>query len=285
MVRTLEPISSPASQQLPMKASSRLLSAGVVLGTGRLGSSSSTSMSERGTARCGRNRPLPPRPVGWPGRLVATAVAACRPPVPPAWPAHCARPRVTVPLAASDCSSVAWIGPVTARAAPARRSLPWHEGRWRRAACRRVRTSNPGLVDQHGVFHWADSERSLVTTGPAVAHFLHLPPSGIEHGFDGDGHAGFELVQGAWATVVQHLRLFMKLAAYAVAAKFAHHAQAVAFGKLLDGMANIAQKGAVAHLVDAVPHGLVRQGAEAACRHRRLAHHEHAGWNRRASHP
>ena len=48
MVRTLEPISRPVSQQLPMNASTWALSAGSVSGFWSSGSSTSTSTSEWG---------------------------------------------------------------------------------------------------------------------------------------------------------------------------------------------------------------------------------------------
>jgi hypothetical protein len=41
---------------------------------------------------------------------------------------------------------------------------------------------------------------------------------------------------------VQHLRLFMEDLADAVAAELAHHAEALPFGKLLDRVADVAQR-------------------------------------------
>jgi hypothetical protein len=40
---------------------------------------------------------------------------------------------------------------------------------------------------------------------------------------------------------VQHLRFFVEDPANAVAAEFAHHAEAVALGKFLDGKADVTQ--------------------------------------------
>ena len=71
--------------------------------------------------------------------------------------------------------------------------------------------------------------------------FLDVLAPGVDHGLDGEGHAGLELLQRAGLAVVQHLRLFMKAAPDAVATKLAHHAEALAFGKCLDGVANVAQ--------------------------------------------
>ncbi len=68
----------------------------------------------------------------------------------------------------------------------------------------------------------------------------------------------------------------MKLLANAVAAKFAHHAQAVAFGKGLDGVTHVAQIGAGLDLDDAVPHGVVGQRAQPLGGYGAFAHHKHA---------
>ena len=75
---------------------------------------------------------------------------------------------------------------------------------------------------------------------------------------------------------MQHLRVFVKVAANAVAAVLAHHAQAMAFGKGLDGVANVAQVSAFAYLHDAFPHGFIGQVAQPFGRYRHVAHHVHA---------
>ena len=75
---------------------------------------------------------------------------------------------------------------------------------------------------------------------------------------------------------MQHLRFLVEYTAYAVAAKLAHHAKALAFGKLLDGITDIAQVDAGTHHFDAVPHGLISDSAQTLGGNRNLAHHEHA---------
>ena len=129
---------------------------------------------------------------------------------------------------------------------------------------------------QHGVFPLRRERAVFGDDGPAVAHFLDFFAADVEHGLNRDRHAGLELAQRAGAAVVKNLRLFMKLLTNAVAAKFAHHTQAVAFGKALNRMAHVAQIGPGLDLDDAVPHGVIGQRAQAFGRHRAFAHNEHA---------
>jgi len=68
---------------------------------------------------------------------------------------------------------------------------------------------------------------------------------------------------GAGLAVVQHLRLFVKLLPDAVAAELAHHRVAGGFGVVLDRVADVAQPRPRAHALDAFPHRLVGDGAQA----------------------
>ena len=114
--------------------------------------------------------------------------------------------------------------------------------------------------------------------GPAVflGAVLDFLFASIDHGLDGEGHALFKLVQRAGAPVVQHLRFFVKNLANAVAAKLAHHAEAMAFGKLLDRKTNITQVDAGLDQHDAFPHGLIGDVGQPLGGNGYLAHHEHA---------
>ena len=114
--------------------------------------------------------------------------------------------------------------------------------------------------------------------GPAIllGPVLDLLAPGVDHRLDGEGHAHLELVQRAGLAVVQHLRLFMEHAANAVAAKLAHHAEALAFGKFLDCPAHVAQPRAGLDHLDAVPHGVIGDAAQAPGGNRGVAHDEHA---------
>src|SRR5690606_4232922 len=62
----------------------------------------------------------------------------------------------------------------------------------------------------------------------------------------------------------------------AVAAKLAHHAETLGFGKLLDRPSDVAQARARAHHDDATPHGLVGDGAQAPRGDGGVADDEHA---------
>jgi len=107
----------------------------------------------------------------------------------------------------------------------------------------------------------------------AVLDFLG---AGIDHGLDGEGHAGHEFFQGAGAAVMQHLGLFVEAFANTVAAKFTHDAKALAFGEFLNGKANVTQMHAGFDHHDALPHGFVGEGAQTLGGDGHLAHMEHA---------
>ena len=113
---------------------------------------------------------------------------------------------------------------------------------------------------------------------PAVffGAFLDVLATGIDHGLDGEGHAFNQLFQRAGAAVVQHLGLFVKALADAVATELAHHAETLAFGKLLDGVAYVAQMDAGFDHLDAMPHGVVGHRAQPFGCDGDIANHEHA---------
>ena len=113
---------------------------------------------------------------------------------------------------------------------------------------------------------------------PAVffGAFLDVLAAGVDHGLDGEGHAFDQLLQRARAAVVQHLGLFVEDAANAVATELAHHAEAVAFGKLLDRVANVAKVDAGLDHHDALPHGFVGDVGQAFGSNRDFTDHEHA---------
>ena len=79
----------------------------------------------------------------------------------------------------------------------------------------------------------------------------------VDHGLDGENHAGFEFQALAFAAVVQNLRFAVEGAADAVAAKFLHNRIACVFGNLLAGIAYVAQCRAGFDGFDARHHGIV----------------------------
>ena len=80
---------------------------------------------------------------------------------------------------------------------------------------------------------------------PAVSQNFHAAGAHVDHGLDGEDHAGLELRAGAFAAVIRDLRLLVELAADAVADKFADDAVAVGDDLILDGGAQIAEAAAL----------------------------------------
>ena len=77
----------------------------------------------------------------------------------------------------------------------------------------------------------------------------------VDHGLDGENHAGFEFQALAFAAVVQDLRFAVEGAADAVAAKVLYDGIACVFGNLLAGVAYVAQCRAGFDGFDACHHG------------------------------
>ncbi len=111
---------------------------------------------------------------------------------------------------------------------------------------------------------------------PAVAKLLYMAFAGIDHGFDGEGHAGFQFEAGMGFAVVQNLGVVVVNTADAVAAVFAHHRVAAAFGQRLDGMTDIAKMGAGAHLFNAGLQAVVGGLDQTPGLDRGLTHEVHA---------
>ena len=72
------------------------------------------------------------------------------------------------------------------------------------------------------------------------------------------------------------LRVLVEYLADAVATVFANHAISLGFGMRLDGVADIAQMRARAHLVDAEPHAFIRHLSQTLRQDRTFADDEHA---------
>src|SRR5689334_11287410 len=97
----------------------------------------------------------------------------------------------------------------------------------------------------------------LSDDGPAVGKTANVGFAGVDHGLDGEGHAGLQRHAGAWTPVMHDLWFFVKAFADAVAAKFAHHTEAVGFGVALYRMADVAQPRIGFHRMYAAPHAFV----------------------------
>ena len=75
--------------------------------------------------------------------------------------------------------------------------------------------------------------------GPAVWQDAQMAFPLVDHRLDGENHTRLQHQPLAFAAIMQHLRLFVKAAADAVAAKFLHHRIAGVFGNLLAGIADV----------------------------------------------
>ena len=89
--------------------------------------------------------------------------------------------------------------------------------------------------------------------------------TGVEHGLNGEDHAGLKLHALSRITVVQDLRLIMVDLADAMAAVLADHAEAFFFGQRLDRMANVTQGRARAHHTNSGAHGVVGGFHQVTC--------------------
>ena len=66
-----------------------------------------------------------------------------------------------------------------------------------------------------------------------------LPVTGVDHGFDGEGHTGNKQHAGAFLTVVLHIGLFVELKAYTVTPEVTDNCTAVLMGIVGDGIAQV----------------------------------------------
>jgi len=82
----------------------------------------------------------------------------------------------------------------------------------------------------------------LCDDGPAVGKLADGGLAGVDHGLYRERHSGLKAGPRAGPTVVQYLRLLVKIPADPVAAKLANHAVAVPFGVPLDRRADIAEE-------------------------------------------
>ena len=112
--------------------------------------------------------------------------------------------------------------------------------------------------------------------GPAVGKTTDARPAGVDHRLDSEHHPRLQLESRTRASVMQHLRLLVKLAADAVAAEFAHDGETMALGVVLDRRADVAEMRSRLDGANAVPHRLVRDFAQPPGLDRRCPHVEHA---------
>src|SRR5574337_808436 len=112
--------------------------------------------------------------------------------------------------------------------------------------------------------------------GPAIRQQARAGFARVDHRLDREGHALVQTHALLALAVVQHLRIFVVDAADAVAAVFAHHGKSMTLGVLLDGMADVAERRARTHLLDALHHRFESDRAQPPRQYGRLADEIHA---------
>ena len=114
-----------------------------------------------------------------------------------------------------------------------------------------------GVGNEHFVFPLGGEFAVFGDYGPAVVEDAQVAFALVNHGFDGEDHAGLQHGAGASFAVVDDLRVFVEAAADTVAAKFLHHGITGVFGDLLAGIADVAEGDAGLHNLDTGHHALV----------------------------
>src|SRR5258706_12803516 len=95
--------------------------------------------------------------------------------------------------------------------------------------------------------------------GPAVAQDLHRVAAEIDHRLSGQEHAGFQHDALTGPAVMHDVGKRVEDAPEPVAAEVAHHRAALlVLGEGLDGVADVARRGARLHHGDAAHHGVIR---------------------------
>src|SRR6185437_10223463 len=181
--------------------------------------------------------------------------------------------------------------PVRASSAPRTRRR-WAAVWWRASQPRRPdsgrgrewRGRRAGRERQYLVALLGDEDRVLPLRREAVIGGDDRPPvgeaanggaTGVDHRLDRENHARLKFHAGAGLAVMQHLRLFVELAADAVPAEFAHHRKAMALGEALDRCADVAEAGARLDLAYTAPHRRKGHFAQPLGLDRRRADVEH----------
>ena len=98
--------------------------------------------------------------------------------------------------------------------------------------------------------------------GPAIRQLANVPPASIDHGFDRENHACLQQSTRSLAPIMKHLGVFMEISANTMATKLPDDAIPGIFSKSLDGVPNVPQTVARAHLPNAEPHGLIGYRAQ-----------------------
>ena len=110
---------------------------------------------------------------------------------------------------------------------------------------------------------------------PPVFHGADAVVAGVDHRFDGKGHARLQHYAAIIGVVVQHLRLFVETFADAVAAVLAHDGEVVRFDIFLNGAAQLAQTNARLHQAQRQVEALLGDLTQTLALNGRLADDKH----------
>jgi len=98
-----------------------------------------------------------------------------------------------------------------------------------------------GDADSDGVFEVRGGASVAGDSGPVVSEHFDFRSADVDHRFNRESHAGFKLRAVSGFSKVWNLRVFVHVAANAVADKFAYNRKSSSFNDDLDGMGNITE--------------------------------------------
>ena len=114
------------------------------------------------------------------------------------------------------------------------------------------------LGDENGVLPLCGQTMVFGHRCPAIAQHFHVAFADVDHGLDGENHAGFDEFAGATFAKMHHVWFFMEFRADAVTAKFSHDRIAMTFRMFLNRVADVAKMCAGFDLLDAEKQALAR---------------------------
>jgi len=113
------------------------------------------------------------------------------------------------------------------------------------------------ISDQDRVFPLGGEAPISGNYGPAIREKLDETLAGIDHGFNGEAHAGTQHQSLAGLAVMQYLGFLMEITAYAMTTVFLYYGKAMTLNMALNGMANITQVLSRFYFFDSPPHGFI----------------------------